>query len=72
MKHEFDFAIDCMFKDQFSDGFEDEENSLAADVKRMLAAQHLMNDQGHLIIDRFRKGLSQGTVDIEVFKQALK
>lgn len=72
LRHEFDFAIDCMFKDQFSDGFEDEKNSLAADVKRMLTQQKLMNDQGHLVIDRFRRGLSEGTVDIEVFKQALK
>jgi hypothetical protein len=57
-----------MFKDQFSDGFEDEKNSLAADVKRMFTEQKLLNDQGHLIISKFRKGLAEGTVDIEVFK----
>jgi hypothetical protein len=33
-----------MFKDQFSDGIEDEKNSLAADVKRMFTEQKLLND----------------------------
>jgi len=30
-----EYSIDCLFKDQFSDGFEDEKNSMSADVKRL-------------------------------------
>ncbi len=33
-KHDYDFAIECLFKDDNSDGFEDEKDSVSADVKR--------------------------------------
>lgn len=61
-----------MFTDQFSDGFEDEKNSLSADVKRQFIEQKIVDDQGDLVIERLKMGFSQGLLDIEVFKQALK
>ncbi len=61
-----------MFTDQFSDGFEDEKNSLSADVKRQFIEQKIVDERGFLVISRFRQGLASGVLDIEVFKQALK
>ncbi len=34
-KEDYENSIDCLFTDQFSDGFEDEKNSLSADMKRV-------------------------------------
>lgn len=64
--------MECLFKDQFSDGFEDEKNSLSADVKRVFLENGIVDESGDLHMKRFRRGLHDGVVDIEVFKQALK
>jgi len=71
-KEDYEVSIDCMFTDQFSDGFEDEKNSLSADVKRLFYEQKLVDDQGDLVISRLKSAMANGIVDIEVFKQALK
>jgi hypothetical protein len=69
---DYEYSIDCLFKDQFSDGFEDEKNSLSADVKRVFLENGIVDEQGDLHMSKLRKGFREGIVDIEVFKQALK
>jgi hypothetical protein len=43
-KEDYEYSIDCLFKDQFSDGFEDEKNSLSADVKRLFTEQGIVDE----------------------------
>ena len=69
---DYEYSIDCLFKDQFSDCFEDEKNSLSADVKRVFLENGIVDEQGDLHMSKLRKGFREGIVDIEVFKQALK
>lgn len=69
---DYEYSVECLFKDQFSDGFEDEKNSLSADVKRVFLENGIVDEAGDLHMNRFRRGLRDGVVDIEVFKQALK
>ncbi len=71
-KDDYEKSINCMFTDQFSDGFEEEKDSLSADVKRQIIEHKIVDDQGFLVIDRLKKALASGLLDIEVFKQALK
>lgn len=44
VKEDFEYTIDCLFKDQFSDGFEDEKNSMSADVKRLFTEQGIVDE----------------------------
>ena len=53
-------------------GFEDEKNSLASDVKRMIMQSGSLTDNGDLIVTKMREGFGNGMIDIEIFKQALK
>jgi hypothetical protein len=69
---EYEASIDCLFKDQFSAGIEDEENSLSADVKRTFIKAGIVTNKGDLDAIKLRKGFETGVIDIEVFKQALK
>lgn len=71
-KADYEYSVECLFKDQFSDGFEDEKNSLSADVKRVFLENGIVDENGDLHMGRLRRGLRDGVVDIEVFKQALK
>lgn len=65
---DYEYSIDCLFKDQFSAGFEDEKNSLSADVKRRFLELGIVDENGELHMRKLRKGFQDGICDIEVFK----
>lgn len=67
-KADYEYSIDCLFKDQFSAGFEDEKNSLSADVKRLFYEKGIVDDNGELYMSKLIKGFKDGIIDIEVFK----
>ena len=63
--------MDCLFKDQFQDGIEDEKNSLSADQMRILVQKGIVNEAtGELDIAKLRIAFTDGSVDIEVYKKA--
>ena len=71
-QEDYEYSIKCIFTDQHSEGVEDENNSLSADIKRQFIEQKLVDEQGDLVISRLKEAMANGIVDIEVFKQVLK
>ena len=70
-REEIDYTMECLFKDQFQDGIEDEQNSLSADQMRILCDTGVVNEAtGELDIARLRRAFRDGSVDIEVYKKA--
>ena len=72
-KADYDKSMDCIFNDQFSEGFENEQTSLSSDVKRLFLDNNIVDvNSGVLNMEKLRRGFYEGIIDIEIFKQALK
>jgi hypothetical protein len=71
-KEQFEETLRSLFKGQFQLKGEDEKDDMSVDIKRGMEEQGLLTENGDLDIQLFKKGLYDGSVDIQTFKQTLK
>ena len=68
-REQFESTLHALFKGQFKYiGDTDTEKGMSEDIKRDLVEKGLTTKDGELDIRKFRKGLEDGLVDINIFK----
>ena len=68
-KDQFESTLHALFKGQFKYKDDvDTEKGMSEDIKRDLVEKGLTTEHGDLDVRKFRKGLEEGLVDINIFK----